>query len=322
MSHAIDQLAPDAPLQTVEHRFLRRNQFWHAAIMTTGIPVSGTVAAIWLACQWGIGRLEVTALVVMYVVTVVGLEVGFHRLLAHRSFRTSTRAQAVLAGMGAMCAQGPPIYWAATHRCHHQYSDHAGDPHSPNLHNAGFFQKLRGAWHAYMGWTFRHETPDTSHYARDLLKDPRLVWVNRHYYGLILLGMVLPALAGLLLVSWRGALLGLLWGGPLRIFLVTQAALSVTSLCHIVGSRPFHTGEQSRNTLLLVIPTFGQAWHNHHHAFPNSAIMALRWWQIDLGAVVIRSMEKLGLAWKINTPNPLDVGRLRRVPEISHPRTT
>ncbi len=303
--------SPDDARETVENRYLSRIQFRHAAIMTTGLPLAGSVAAVILAFRWGVGLFEIAALAVMYVLTVIGLEVGYHRLFAHRAFKTNPAVRAVLGALGCMCGQGPLVYWAATHRCHHQHSDHDGDPHSPHLHGQGWRAALGGFWHAYVGWTFRHATPNTAHYAKDLLKDPVARTVNRFYYLWIALGLALPALAGFLALGSRGALLGLLWGGLLRMLLVTQAALSVTSLCHIIGSRPFRTSERSRNTLLLTIPTFGQAWHNHHHAFPTAAYVGFKWWQVDLGGWVIRLLSWAGLAWDAKKPKRQELDALR-----------
>ncbi len=301
-AHSTDPIEAADPDITVSHGYLRRQQQLHAAIVTTLLPLAGVIAAIALAWAWGWDGRVLWILAVSYTLTVIGLEVGYHRHFTHLSFKTVPWVRDVLAILGSMCGQGPVIYWVSTHRRHHQYSDRPGDPHSPRVGHAGF--SWRGFWHAYLGWTYTHDTPNTARFAKDWLRNPAICRINRQYLLWLAAGVLLPALWGLCwLGGWKGLALGAVWGGLLRIFLVTNAALGVTSLCHIVGSRPYRTSDDSRNVVWLVLPTFGQAWHNHHHAFPNSAVMGFKWWQIDLGTWVIVALGWCGLASDIARPS-------------------
>jgi len=307
---AIDPIEPeDDRAVTVNHRYLRRAQLWHATLVTTLFPVLGVAAGIILTLAWGWDSRVLWILGLSYVLTVIGLEVGYHRYFTHLAFKTPSWVKAVLAILGSMCAQGPVIYWVANHRRHHQFSDQKDDPHSPNAGYSGL--SWRGFWHAYVGWTYTHATPNTARFAQDWLQDPTVFRINQHYFLWLSVGALLPGVWGMLWIGgWQGFLLGVVWGGAIRIFLVTNAALGVTSLCHIAGSRPYRTRDQSRNVLWLVLPTFGQAWHNHHHAFPRSAIMGFEWWQVDLGGWTIRLLEFFGLATDIRCPTAEQRARL------------
>jgi stearoyl-CoA desaturase (delta-9 desaturase) len=145
-------------------------------------------------------------------------------------------------------------------------------------------------------------------YCKDLLRDPMIARINKHYYLWVVLGVLLPALiGGAVTQSLYGALSGFLWGGLVRLFTTYQAANAINSITHSFGSRPFETRERSRNNVLLVLPTFGEAWHNNHHAFPTSAAFGHRASQIDLGWIVIRTLEALSLAWDVRTPTPRQI---------------
>jgi stearoyl-CoA desaturase (delta-9 desaturase) len=297
------------PKYTIVNAALHRKKklyAWGTAI----IPTFGFIVAIPLIWKWGIHLLDVVLLVAMYAATFCGLEVGVHRLLAHKSFKTKPLIGTILAILGSMTAQGPIIYFVATHRRHHKLSEHPGDPHSPvypyDINEGSFHSRLRGLWHAHMGWIFEHEITSTSYFASDLLKDPALFKVNQHYYLWILLGLLIPAGVGWGLTgTGAGALRGFLWGGLVRILLVQHlATYSVNSICHSFGSRPFKTPERSTNNIWLAIPTMGQAWHNNHHAFPSSPKTGFKWWQIDIHGLFISALAAVGLAWDLKIPSP------------------
>lgn len=265
------------------------------------VPFLGAVvAAAWTFFR-PVGATEVSLLVGMWLLTSgLGTGAGYHRLLTHRTFKSPAAVRLFLASAGAMAFQGPPLYWAALHRRHHELSDGPGDPHSPAPNRAGLLVRARRLWHAHAGWMLDHPVPNTLHYVPDLLKDRAVLWVNRHYLPIALAGLLLPAAAaGLVYLSWEGALAGLLWGGLVRLFFASHATWSVNSVCHAVGSRAYETSDNSRNVALLAIPTFGESWHNNHHAFPASARMGLRWWQLDLAYLMIRCMACLGLASEV-----------------------
>lgn len=283
---------------TIANDYLQ-NIYRRVALVTVTIPCLGVVAAIELLWNLGIGAVEIGLLLGMYAVTTFGVEVGFHRLFSHHAFQTNTTIRVILAILGAMAAQGGVVYWVAHHRRHHQYADLPGDPHSPHLHE----NSLRGLWHAHLGWTLNGEITNSMVFARDLLRDPVIAKVNQLQQVWVMLGLVIPTIiGGLLTMTWMGAFEGLIWGGLVRIFLAHQVINSTNSICHLYGSRPFYSSDRSTNNLWLAIPSWGQSWHNNHHAFPSSAVVGLDWWQIDLGGWVIRLLEKLGMAWNVKVP--------------------
>lgn len=273
------------------------------SLVTVLIPFLGSVFAIGLLWHSSIGLLEVGLLIGMYALTTFGIEVGFHRYFAHRAFQTTTLVRVILAILGSMAAQGGVIFWVAHHRRHHQYTDRAGDPHSPHLHGDGILGQLRGLWHAHVGWALEGEITNSMLFAKDLLRDPVISKVNQLQQIWVILGLAIPTiLGGVLTGNWVGALQGFIWGGLVRAFLGQQIINCTNSICHVYGSSPFNCNDYSTNNILLAIPSWGQSWHNNHHAFPNSANVGLRWWQVDLGYWVIRVLEMLGLVWDVKTP--------------------
>jgi stearoyl-CoA desaturase (delta-9 desaturase) len=208
----------------------------------------------------------------------------------------------VLAALGSAAIEGPVISWVADHRKHHAFSDEEGDPHSPHVDHGG----LRGLFHAHMGWLFVHDQRALkTRYAPDLLADPVVSFVNRTFPLWVFAGFVLPFTIGFILGGTLvAALTSLLWGGLIRIFCLHHVTYSINSLCHVFGRRDFETGDESRNLAWLAIPSFGESWHNNHHAFPTSSVHGLKWWQVDLSSMVIRTMEKLGLAWDVVRYSP------------------
>jgi stearoyl-CoA desaturase (delta-9 desaturase) len=287
---------------TVQGRQLRAVQRTHAAVMTI-VPVLGTGLAIGRMIRYGVSAVDLLLLVGMYSITIAGITVGFHRHLSHLTFRTRPAVRALLSVAGSMAGQGPVIYWVANHRRHHGYSDQPGDPHSPFFEGERQLGFLRGLWHAHTGWNFGHDITNTLIYCKDLVRDPLIGFINKRYYFWVGAGLVLPALiGGMVTSSWAGAWSGFLWGGMVRLFLSYHATSGINSLAHRFGRRPFDTREHSRNNLLLVLPTFGEGWHNNHHAFPKSAVFGLKAWQVDLGASIIWTMERLSLAWDVWRP--------------------
>ena len=244
---------------------------------------------------------------IMYVITGLGVTVGFHRLFTHRSFKAGNGTRATFAVMGSMAIEGPIISWVADHRKHHAFSDQPGDPHSPHVdHGHGFKGAMRGLLHAHVGWLFIHtQRGRHERYAPDLMKDPTIQFVNRYFFVWALTGLVLPFLLGWIIGgSLHTALTGLLWGGAVRMLVLHHVTYSINSLCHFFGRRAYETKDESRNLFWLALPSFGESWHNNHHAFPTSAEHGLKGWQIDTSAMVIRALEKLGLAWDVVRISP------------------
>jgi stearoyl-CoA desaturase (delta-9 desaturase) len=239
----------------------------------------------------------------MYGITVIGIDVGLHRLVAHRAFQTTSAVRACLCILGSMAAQGPVLFWVAIHRRHHALSDQPGDPHSPHLEGDGLRGTLRGLWHAHTGWLFKHQLPRGAAYITDLINDRSMRKVSRLYFLWVALGLTIPAALGWWLHgTWWGALRGFVWGGLVRIFLVQHVTWSINSICHLFGTRPFANVDHSANNAWLALLSFGESWHNNHHAFPSAAFHGFRWWQIDVAGYVIRALGWIGLAWGIKKP--------------------
>ena len=292
-------LYTDAP-RTVFNPQLRQLQIRHFFLCNV-LPLIGSVVAgcllFWVPLTW----VEITLFLGMGLLSMVGITVGYHRLFTHRAFKALPGIRASLAIMGSMAGQGPLLSWVAIHRRHHECSDKEGDPHSPVVGATRYKgNQLRGFLFAHMGWTIGHALPLPKFYCADLLKDSFMTRIGRWYFLWIGLGLLIPlSLGGVAHSSGMGALLGFLWGGPVRMFVFGQCILSVNSVCHVFGSRPFLTSDESRNNWLVAIPTLGEGWHNNHHAYPSSAYLGLRWWQIDVGAYCIDLLKHLGMAWEI-----------------------
>ncbi len=289
--------------------------------MTTAIgvalPFAGLVAAVALLWGWGLTWVDVGLLVGLYLLTGLGITVGFHRLLVHRSFETYTFIKFVLAALGSMAVQGAVMKWVANHRRHHQHSDTEADPHSPHRYGRGVLAWLRGFWHAHIGWVFLPEPPRLSRYVSDLHRSRTLIAVDKLFLGWVGLGLLIPAvLGGWLTESWIGVVRGLLWGGLVRVFFVHHVTWSVNSIGHLWGSRPHDSNDQSRNNYILGILAFGEGWHNSHHAFPTSAHHGLKWWQPDLSYFVIRLLAILGLAWNVRLPPKGSLSRVTHPDDI------
>ncbi len=245
---------------------------------------------------------DLLILALSYMIIGTGITVGFHRLLTHRSFKCHRVVRAGFAALGSAAAEGPVIDWVATHRKHHVFSDVAGDPHSPHLdHGTGWRGAVRGLAHAHLGWVFSDmEVADERRYAKDLVEDPLIRFVDSTFVLWVILGLAAAFGLGVALSGTvAGGLTALLWGGAARIFLMHHATFSINSICHFFGYQDYDTADESRNVPWLAIPTWGEAWHNNHHAFPTSYRHGLRWWQIDPSAMIIRTMEILGLAWDV-----------------------
>ena len=278
------------------------------------LPFLGLVAAIVLVWGWGFSWLDLGLLVGLYLLSGLGVTVGFHRLLTHKSFQTGAVVRTTLAILGSMSVEGPVIKWVATHRSHHQHSDRPGDPHSPHQHGPGVWAVLGGFWHAHTGWLFDADQPDLAHYVPDLLADRPVKSVSSLFVLWVALGLAIPALiGGLVTMTWTGALLGFIWGGLVRIFVLHHVTWSTNSVCHIWGTHPFRSHDESRNNPLFGVLGMGEGWHNNHHAFPTSARHGLRWWQIDMSYLVIRLLALVHLARAVHVPDRATMKAKRRV---------
>ncbi|MGW5310677.1 acyl-CoA desaturase [Nocardia thailandica] len=289
--------------KTVSSPYIHRLQRRHFLLFDVA-PILGTIAAFAFLAVRPFGVVEFALLAGMWLVTGLGITVGYHRLFTHRTFKAGPGVVVALAVLGSMAGQGPVLSWVALHRRHHEYSDRAGDPHSPNLSGPGWRGALRGLAHSHFLWMRRHEYPNVVHYAPDLIRDRLLVRVSRLYYWWVGLGLLVPTvLGGLLTLSWTGAVAGLLWGGFARIFLLEHIVWAINSFLHRVGTRPYESRENSRNGGIFALVTLGESWHNNHHAFPESPSFGLDWYRPDPGYWLIVALRRCGLAWDLKNPS-------------------
>jgi len=271
------------------------------------VPFVAFLVAIPLLWNRLVGVTDLALFAVMYLLCGLGVTIGFHRLLTHRAFATYRPVQYVFAVFGSMAVQGPVISWVADHRKHHAHADEEGDPHSPHVgHGPGVRGVLAGLWHAHVGWLFTNQgRAERRRYAPDLTEDAGMRWINRHFVALVGMSLLLPAAAGWALTGRvTGALTGLLWGGLVRIFFQHHVTWSINSVCHFFGRRRFDTDDESTNVAWLALPSLGEAWHHNHHAFPRSAIHGLRWYEVDPSGLMIRVLQRLGLAWNVVSITP------------------
>jgi stearoyl-CoA desaturase (delta-9 desaturase) len=262
------------------------------------VPFVAFLAALVLLWNRAVGPLDLGILAFMYLISGVGVTVGFHRLLTHRAFETHRPLKYAFAVLGSLSVQGPVITWVADHRKHHAHTDEEGDPHSPHVgHGSG----LRGLLHAHMGWLMNNMgRAQRRRYAPELMEDPGMRRINRSFELIILAGLAIPFGLGYLLGgTLTAALTALLWGGFVRIFLLHHVTWSINSVCHFFGRRRFATDDQSTNVFWLALPSLGESWHHNHHAFPRSAQQGLRRWELDPSGALIALLERLGLAWNV-----------------------
>jgi stearoyl-CoA desaturase (Delta-9 desaturase) len=275
--------------------------------IVTFVPFAALGFVGWQLWQSALHWHDLIVFGIAYVLTGIGVTVGFHRLLTHRSFKTRTAVRATLAALGSAAIEGPVISWVADHRKHHAFSDREGDPHSPHVdHGHGWRGALAGLFHAHMGWLFIHtHRGSKQRYAPDLIADPAIRFVDRTFLLWVAVGLAVPFGLGVAIGGTvTEGLWGLLWGGAVRMLVLHHITYSINSLCHFFGRQRFKTGDESRNLLWLALPSFGEAWHNNHHAFPTSAAHGMRRWEIDPSALLIRLLEKLGLAWDVVRVSP------------------
>ena len=279
-----------------------------ANLIGVPLPLVGLIAAIVLLWDRAVGPLELGLLVGLYLLTALGVTLGYHRMFTHRAFESSRVFRAIVAVLGSMAVQGPVITWVADHRKHHTFTDQAGDPHSPHLAGPGFWGAVKGLWHAHVGWLFETVgTAERERFAPDLLRDRVLKVVDKLFFLWVGLSLAIPFALGWLLGGGLGAALtALLWGGFVRVFLLHHVTWSINSVCHFFGRKRFAIEDESRNVFWLAPLSMGEAWHHNHHAFPTSAFHGLSPWErvADPTGLLIALLEKLGIIWNVVRISP------------------
>ncbi|HEX3911224.1 MAG TPA: acyl-CoA desaturase [Solirubrobacteraceae bacterium] len=265
-----------------------------ANIAAVLLPFVALIAAVTVFWDHGVGLADLAVMLAMYLLTGLGITIGYHRLFTHNAFSAKRSVRYTLAVLGSMAVEGPLSDWVADHRKHHAHTDEEGDPHSPHV---GAGSGVAGLWHAHIGWLYRTQgQAATRRYAPDIVEDPGLRLISRRFGELVLLSLLIPFAAGFAIHgTLGGALLTLLWAGLVRIFLLHHVTWSINSVCHFFGRRRFEVEDRSTNVFWLAIPSLGESWHHNHHAFPRSASHGLRAWELDPSAGVIWVLEKLGL---------------------------
>jgi stearoyl-CoA desaturase (delta-9 desaturase) len=299
------------PLQEQKRGDLVSSKTYRAIVLCAVIiPFIGFVAAIALSWGRGLDPLSFTLFLLMLFAAGLGITVGFHRLFTHQSFRTTSYVRIILGICGSMAVEGSLFSWVGDHRTHHQHSDKPGDPHSPWAYGTTFKGALKGFFHAHMGWMISNKNRDGrdgyANVPQAVRDDALLAFVNRFFLLWVVLGFAIPfAIGGVVSRSWKEALLCLLWGGLVRIFVLHHLTWSVNSVCHMFGSRMFRTTDESRNNFICALLGFGEGNHNNHHAFPQSACHGMNWRQPDLSYLVIMFLKWCGLATDVNVPTKI-----------------
>jgi fatty-acid desaturase len=262
-------------------RTFRQPVVWLTTLTMVAFHIGAVVALFFFSWQ-----AFLLMIVLLWVAGGLGIGVGYHRLLTHRGYKTPKWMEYLLTICATFALEGGPIFWVATHRQHHQNADKDGDPHSPR----------EGGFWAHIGWlltgkTMHNDSANLLPYVPELRKDRFHVWISRwHWAPITALGIVLLAIGG-----WKF----LLWGIFLRTVVGLHSTWLVNSATHMWGSRRFPTGDTSRNSFWVALLTFGEGWHNNHHAHPQSSRHGLAWYEFDLNWYAIVAFRMLGLAWDV-----------------------
>ena len=275
-------------------------------VVTVAIVAGPAIAlAIVVPLLWGhaVHLSDLVLAGVFYMITGFGITIGFHRLFTHRGFGPNRGLKIVLAVLGSMAVEGTLTSWVATHRRHHMFSDHAGDPHSPHRYGDSGGALLRGLAFSHVGWLFVSDASNADRYAPDMLRDRDIQRIDRLFPVIAVGSVIIPFGIGYLLSgTFGGALAALLWAGLVRMALLHHVTWSVNSLCHTFGRRSDGTTDRSTNLWPLAIISLGDNWHNVHHAHPSWARHGARRGMIDPSAWLIRWFERVGWATKVRWP--------------------
>ena len=302
----------DLGVATVRPHTTRLSQV--VTLVAVIVPPAGILSAA--GVLWGVAfrPLDLVLFLVFYVLTGLGITVGYHRLFAHRSFEAVQPVRIALAVLGAMTLQGPLTQWVTDHRKHHARSDAEGDPHSPHLSGGGFVGTVKGLIHAHVGWLFTTKGMERGDiYGRDLYDDRKIQVVDRLYLVWVALSVGLPFAIGFAVTGSVGrGLEAMVWAGLIRLFAFEHATFAVNSICHTFGSRRYDARDESTNNWVVAALTMGEGWHNNHHAFPRSARHGLERGEIDVSWLVIRGLQRLRVASMVRLPTPAQRNRVAR----------
>lgn len=223
----------------------------------------------------------------------IGITLGYHRMVTHRAFTAKAPAKALLVWAGLQALQGGPASWSATHRRHHALADQPGDPHSP----------LEGLWHSHIGWMYKGNMVHSGPAYDRILRDPVIRFFEKTQLLWYILTFILPgAIAFAVTGSWGAFWQAVLWAGAVRVFVMHHVTWSINSICHTWGTRPYDSPDIARNNAIFGIAGYGEGWHNNHHAFPDSAYLGHRWYQVDLGKYVLWFLRGIGQIKTMKVP--------------------
>ena len=309
----LDRPQPEAdPVEPSE----RKTWFQQVALTVfLVVPFIALIAAVPLAWGWGVSWRDLVIAVAMYAVSGLGVTVGFHRYLTHRSFNARRPVRIALAVAGSMALQSSATQWVADHRRHHRFSDKPGDPHSPWRYGTNLAAITKGFFYSHVGWLYDWEKTDEVKYAPELVADRDINLISRTFPLWVAVSLLFPPLlGGLIGWSWQAAVTAFVWGSLARVCLLHHVTFAINSVCHITGRRPFRTRDRSQNVWWLALLSFGESWHNFHHAEPTSARHGVRAFEIDTSAMLIRVMEKLRWITDVRWPDRTTIARRRLAP--------
>ena len=269
------------------------------------VPLLAVLMAIPVAWGGWLSWVDVILAFTFYAITAIGITIGYHRYFTHGSFKAGRGVKIALGVMGSMALQGSVAQWVADHRKHHKFSDEVGDPHSPWRYGTSKRAVAKGLYYAHVGWLFDESQSPISKYAPDIANDKDLRAISRWFPAIVVGTLLLPALlGGLITWSWAGALTAFFWATLIRVALVHHVTWSVNSICHVFGTRPFESRDLSTNVWWLAIPALGENWHSLHHAEPTAARHGVLKGQLDISALLIRSLERMHLVRDVRWPKP------------------
>jgi stearoyl-CoA desaturase (Delta-9 desaturase) len=276
-----------------------------AVAIFTGVPMLALIAAVPVAWVWGLLNWQTVLIgIVFYLFSGLGIAMGFHRYFTHGSFKSVRAFKIALGVAGSMAIEGPILDWVSDHRRHHKYSDKEGDPHSPWRFGDDLKALTKGMAWAHMGWLFDGDVTSHKKFSPDWLADRDIVVIHKLFGPLVAATLLLPALiGGLWTMSWQGALIAFFWASLVRVSFLHHVTWSINSICHTFGKREFEARDKSRNVAWLAVLSFGESWHNLHHADPTCARHGVFKGQIDIAARCIWLAEKLGWVWDVRWPD-------------------